>query len=125
MSVLEFRVWNEIYKRFVYSNDFNELENKSRLSQFFDWAKKYASKYPIQQYVGLEDKNGRKIYEGDIVEREFNEYGNEFVYYNEIVFDNGTFGFCLERGELIFQLIKPQEYEVVGNIFENPKLINK
>lgn len=75
----------------------------------------------VGQYTGLKDKNGKKIFEGDIVDilTENEEIGT-------IVFDEGAFivsadGFCLD-----FQNnIDSTNLEVIGNIYDNPELLKE
>jgi hypothetical protein len=70
-----------------------------------------------QQFTGLKDKNGlTEIYEGDICWDSVNEE------YGEVYFDKGAFYY---RHENIIELLNEvnDSIEVIGNIYENPKLI--
>lgn len=75
----------------------------------------------LGQYTGLTDKNGTKIFEGDIINFTNVDYPD-----CEITFDNGSFVYN-EIGEdniiceLRFRLVN----EVIGNIHDNPELIAK
>ena len=67
----------------------------------------------LMQFTGLLDKNGKEIYEGDIVEYitdplEDSPYNKEI---EVIEWENGSFYI-------------PNNCEVIGNIYENPELIN-
>ena len=79
----------------------------------------------IGQYTGLYDKNGKEIYEGDII-----LYGGSIQH--EVVFRHGAFGYLLYGGEFISYagntnftfnpLNRSKEHEVIGNIYDNPEL---
>ena len=66
----------------------------------------------IGQFTGLHDKNGKEIYEGDIVTDGVGKY--------KIIYDLRLAGYqpyCIFRDE-------PENYcEVIGNIYENPYLV--
>lgn len=69
----------------------------------------------LMQYTGLKDKNGREIYEGDIVK---NEYGKAM----DIQYDPRSAAFGV--GDYYFGTIgSGRILEVIGNIFENPELL--
>lgn len=78
----------------------------------------------IGQYTGLIDKNGVKIFEGDIVKGLF-KYCDPV---NSVIeFREGSFGLKWYRGEVemfwAFPTICHVEYEVIGNIHDNPDLL--
>ncbi|WP_432651718.1 YopX family protein [Huintestinicola sp.] len=72
----------------------------------------------VGQYTGVNDKNGTKIFEEDIVQA-FTRYGTKHIY--PIKYRNGTFWFG--NWNWIEFLDRFQFREVIGNIFDNPELL--
>ena len=91
----------------------------------------------IGQYTGLKDKNGTQVFEGDIMKHNPRSYGLTTVRYNkeEVIFDNGCFGFkindyfeAIPFNDSEFGVVLNNEiidYEVVGNIHDNPELLKE
>lgn len=124
---IKFRVWDKLEKRFIYSwqayqghyiltldGKFHNLQNGSG-----------GDEYVVQQYTGLKDKDGKPIYEGDIL-RIFNHHQWEVVEYEP----NGSgFGFFLhddsDRMDGNFEFLShytgSDGYVVLGNIFQEPE----
>lgn len=90
----------------------------------------------VGQYTGLKDKNGRKIFEGDILYiLQTDVISNSFEAHDEnrkVLFYEGSF--CIENYakyenvdiENHYEIglyHTPDELEVIGNIYENPELI--
>lgn len=133
MRELKFRVWDEKYKRFVKGDLFFEQEAQGTFEPdcYHDeegeiHCMKFSQRkldryhgYVIQQYTGLQDKNGIDIYEGDLLK--WHEGDHEL---SEVVFQNGSFFVKgVNWGALWYVGDYNDSYEIVGNVFDTPELL--
>lgn len=77
----------------------------------------------VGQYTGLTDKNGAKIFDGDILEGDLEDRLDPGAKWRSIVVW-GTFGWmCKDRQTLPMDEFDILEGEVIGNIYDNPELV--
>lgn len=95
----------------------------------------------VGQFTGLTDKNGKKLFEGDIcrviyIDRRCNSsgehYKDENLIIEEVVFKKGTFCFKTTIEDIamyrpigfdIYEKQKIKYFEIIGNIHDNPELL--
>lgn len=72
----------------------------------------------VGQFTGLTDKNGVRVFEGDIV-RAFTRFSE--IYVSPVTYHDGTFWF--KNWSWTKFLFKFEKIEVIGNIHDNPELL--
>ena len=78
------------------------------------------------QYTGLKDKNIKEIYESDIVRYPLDKlYLDEptILHYYEVKWEQETCSWILSGYG--GRLVTHRDYEIIGNIYENPELVNE
>lgn len=121
-----FKAWDKTNNEWYMGGDAFDLDFSGSYGDFF-----FDNDHPSNmrdvklewvQYTGLLDKNGKEIYEGDIVEQNVNCMFDKGKHKQEVSF-NGKDQFVSGNCSL-HQAIESFRAEVIGNIYENPKLLN-
>lgn len=121
MRDIKFRAWDNLEKRMrkvvsLYWQDDKlvsaklEGENEPILIE---------GRLVIEQFTGLKDKNGVNIYDGDIL---IDDAGEPIEYWVVKFSDGGFIGECAGVAEPLFELTN---LEVIGNIHEDPELVEE
>ena len=136
---IEFRVWLKEYQKMIQVIDLDFDYQQVGIDDFT--SREYGTylfinfrNIELMQYIGLRDKNGVKIFEGDILKYPDNDdpYCMGVVEYGHFNCSccHAVFGFTTvnNKGYEIDMLVANENnctplYEVIGNIYENPELL--
>lgn len=127
---IKFRAWDEENEKFFYTDDghgfefclspiagnyVTKLTDETLLDSDISW----------QQFTGIRDKNGKDIYEGDIVKDKDDEAFNSKGLIYQIKWNNlyASFGLFHQDSCKYSDLILVSEMGIIGNIYENPELL--
>jgi uncharacterized phage protein (TIGR01671 family) len=124
MRTIKFRAWDKVDKKMFYPKGFDEtmvIQLSGVLGQFngktYDTVTDY---FILMQFTGLKDKNGKEIYEGDLIKLE--SFIDEKDFIVPVVFKDGIFE--AKGSGLLVHAISMNNGVVVGNIYEHKNLLN-
>lgn len=114
---IKFRAWDMLKKRW------SNYKINDGTVYFMDkntgvWYGSYNKRYKdfnLMQYTGIKDKNGKEIYEGDIVVNSDGDYG--YVFFKDGVYN--------VRHDDYTGYLFAWDYEIKGNIYENLEMVKK
>jgi uncharacterized phage protein (TIGR01671 family) len=122
MREIKFRAWHELNKTMVYFNPKRLTEDHFQATYLVKLMNGDFGDV-LMQYTGLKDKNGKEIYEGDIIS--FN------ILTFEVEKHLGAFGYWVYKGANYAYFVpfcgvlknNSMVFEIIGNIHENPELL--
>lgn len=124
----KFRAWHkelgrmmliEIMYFFFFDNELEELELNDPVMN--DHISVYPNEIELMQSTGLKDKNGKEIFEGDILKN------NKYI--TSVFYERGAYcvKFCRTTNTTVtmnvISFIEKYKTKVIGNIYENPELL--
>lgn len=146
MREIKFRCWDKKYNKMMFEGFhlFGEIMAFHQIEQYL-FETKAVDGVPtierwndieVMQFTGLKDKNGKEIYESDIIRTLHFRTESEVSYlFHKVVYDNerATFNainlmnkdeFLTTNGNcFLYVALKDSTCEVVGNIYSNPELL--
>jgi len=133
---LKFRVWDNLKKEWISNKHIWRMRTDEHgvgeiLPNTFYW-KQHPDGLTYQQYTGLKDQNGVEIYEGDIIMFPLFENDNTVSYhYFQVIWDEfySAWSFAKKDGKPLthtgWKIYYSDTTEVIGNLFENPELLEQ
>ena len=114
MREIKFRAWDDQQTCMIYPNQgiVNNMQSWEILQRFDI----------VMQHTGLKDKNGTEIYEGDIVQAYYTHKLKGGIF--EIRYLERSFSMTQNKEDTELDCVWFHICEVIGNIYENPELLN-
>lgn len=114
MREIKFRAWHKHDKVMCIST--------SHLESWFN-----NPEYEVMQFIGVCDKNGKRIYENDIIKYRCSDYDSGFFIGEVFYCEKDMMYKAINKrcSKISFTLESSKYYEVIGNIYENPELLEK
>jgi uncharacterized phage protein (TIGR01671 family) len=130
---IKFRAWDGEKMRYPNMISFSDNGGDSSTCYTIDELEPEYFHAEVMQYTGLKDKNGKEIYEGDIVKAASEELDDCLIptgdFYDEdiqkVYWDDEAAGWFLteNRYKQVQPMAHRQKFEVIGNIYETPSLL--
>lgn len=116
MREIKFRAWDKLNKE-MFNVEFIDFQKKQVYRDVISYRK--FDDIELMQYTGLKDKNNKEIYEGDIIVLRGSKY--------KVIFKTEGARFVLRNDEFELEITfinnNNERLEIIGNIYENPELM--
>lgn len=125
MDNIKLRAWFADIKQMIYFD--NPIYTKDSQGQHGIFLpaqdnKIYSGTIHIMRFTGIQDANGKNIYEGDIIK--YKDYNGTAFHKREVVYSKKYTGFILKSTNYMPNRLE-YEAQVIGNIYEHPTLLYK
>lgn len=114
---IKFRAWDKINEKWLDTEDGLTFTDDT---SSMPWEMRDVVDNPdfiVQQFTGLKDKNGKEIYEGDVLKESDHKFAIKYGY------GEWNCGCCGYVYGFDFSYAEKDNSEIVGNIIENPELL--
>jgi uncharacterized phage protein (TIGR01671 family) len=118
MREIKFRMWDKEQKK-MYAHE------KLMFDGIFDNLNAIECNIELMQFTGLLDKNGKEIYEGDIIKfmDDSLNNGNPFENISEVFWWEPFVSFGIKNTHEDLNFMTVDDIEVIGNIYQNKELL--
>lgn len=131
--IIKFRAWHKKEKQMIdwftlSQSAWNTQQNGIKGSLLYSILVSDKDSFEVMLFTGLHDKNGKEIYEGDVITYIDYDSSHEDEYLNKgvVVYCADEMKFTItNRNTVEIESIDfKEEVEVIGNVFENPELLS-
>lgn len=141
MRSIKFRAWDKQDEQWIedwgdifidYEGSVYLIEERTWAYQSYMYKENITGEVEVVLSTGLTDKNGKEIYEGDVIEFNNNDYEltaghrDDDIVIAKVEYSCGAWGLKEADGQLhdlYIALVNDEEAEVIGNRFEHPHLL--
>ena len=119
MREILFRAWDKVskkYREFDGMHDTMKINEDGKVEYYNLQNGSGGDEYILEQFTGLLDKHGRKIFEGDIIE--YPPQRKKFI----VEFHNDCFG-ARDKKDKRTRIGSGDDFIIIGNIHDNPELL--
>ena len=121
MREIKFKLWHKGFKKFFTTNYSDQISMMPD-GNIFWMGECETDNFTLLQYTGLKDINGKDIYEGDLLQHPNGtiaeiKYSDDLAAFVAVYTQNGNTEMDFLDKEIV------NECEIVGNIYENPELL--
>lgn len=122
MKKIKFRGWSRYNEQMIKPKYFISMDGLKLCDNDGFINKDYPEDIILMQFTGLLDKQGKEIYEGDIVNVSYGKQKESFR--RKIIYNSKIASFIVSCGDNInSRILEISVFEVIGNIYENKELM--